>query len=663
MKNLSLTRFALVTLFVLSSLKIFSTEPDFQANGIFYKVTSLEKRECSVCGPVNPENNPTKLIIPTEVKYNGASFTVVSVFGEPALRTKTSRYVNVKELILPNSVKVIEFSAFYNVQSLERVQMDGVKYISSNAFENCVNLKSISMKKVEFIGFGGFFECHSLEKIIIPPSCKEIKKGAFLGCVNPRFTMVIEDSDEPLLCLSTFGSGQKIYIGRNLWSEIYDSPGGTFHHVYQGDLYYFKEIEFGDKVTEMSGMNPRRRSYDDLENFPFTITIGASIKTVLDFTNDDMIIKSIYLVSLVPPLGGGFSNRTYLHSTLYVPKGSIEAYKNAPGWKNFFNIQEYENSKIIAANKAILEQKAKEEAQKAELERKEAEAKEQAERKAREAEAARLARENPVVPDGTTAISARAYKGKPIKSITIPNTVTRIGDGAFEGCTNLKSVNIPNSVTSIGSAAFSGCTGLTDVTIGNSVTSIENSAFSGCTSLTAVVIPNSVLTIGRKTFADCSSLTSVTIPNSVTSIGFAAFSGCKKLTSPIYNSHVFAYLPATYSGSYTIPDGIEQIADRAFESCRKLRSVVIPNSVTSIGEEAFSFCEDMTSIEIPNNIISIGNYAFSWCRHLTSIYIPNSVKSIGKDAFERCENLTIYLPKQWKDKLNLQDCKKVKYHK
>ena len=106
-----------------------------------------------------------------------------------------------------------------------------------------------------------------------------------------------------------------------------------------------------------------------------------------------------------------------------------------------------------------------------------------------------------------------------VKSCTIGDGVTSIGEWAFSNCTSLTSVTIPNSVTSIGNFAFYHCDSLTSITIPNSVTSIGDYAFSGCSSLTSVTIPNSVSSIGDGTFQGCTSLTSVTIPNSVTSIG------------------------------------------------------------------------------------------------------------------------------------------------
>ena len=177
-------------------------------------------------------------------------------------------------------------------------------------------------------------------------------------------------------------------------------------------------------------------------------------------------------------------------------------------------------------------------------------------------------------------------------------------------------------------------------TIPEGIESIASTAFSGCTGLTSIEIPNSVTSIGSSAFDHCSGLTSVTIPNSVTSIGGGAFEYCSSLTSPVYNAHVFAYMPTSYSGAYTIPEGIESIASTAFSGCTGLTSIEIPNSVTSIGSSAFDHCSGLTSVTIPNSVTSIGDGAFNWCTGLTSVTIPNSVTSIGERAFSSCSGLT-----------------------
>ena len=161
--------------------------------------------------------------------------------------------------------------------------------------------------------------------------------------------------------------------------------------------------------------------------------------------------------------------------------------------------------------------------------------------------------------------SSNSYKEEYSGVVIIPSSVTynsrtysvtSIGGCAFEDCSSLTSVTIPNSVTSIGNNAFwntgiyndtsnwenhvlyiDNCLIRAEKTISGaciikeSTRLIASNAFDDCSSLTSVTIPNSVTSIGSFAFADCSSLTSVTIPNSVTSIGGYTFRGCSNLQS------------------------------------------------------------------------------------------------------------------------------------
>jgi hypothetical protein len=115
------------------------------------------------------------------------------------------------------------------------------------------------------------------------------------------------------------------------------------------------------------------------------------------------------------------------------------------------------------------------------------------------------------------------YSRSWLANITIPNSVTFIGENAFGFCNSLTSITIPDSVTFIGRSAFYGCDSLRSVTIGNGVTFIDERAFMNCTSLTSATIPDGVTHIGTEAFYGCTSLTSVTIPESVTHIGYHAF--------------------------------------------------------------------------------------------------------------------------------------------
>lgn len=162
-----------------------------------------------------------------------------------------------------------------------------------------------------------------------------------------------------------------------------------------------------------------------------------------------------------------------------------------------------------------------------------------------------------------------------------------VGKYAFKDCSNLTSITIPNSVTSIDDGAFWGCSGLTSITIPNSVTYIDGSAFWGCSGLTSVDIPNSVTSIGYDAFRDCTGLKSVTIGNSVTDVSGYAFCNCSNLrdiyslntTPPTCGSDVFKnvktancrlHVPAGTRDDYAFADGwcdfyniIEDAADAA----------------------------------------------------------------------------------------------------
>ena len=263
------------------------------------------------------------------------------------------------------------------------------------------------------------------------------------------------------------------------------------------------------------------------------------------------------------------------------------------------------------------------------------------------------------IPNSVTYIEGYAFSGcSGLTSVTIPNSVTYIGYSAFNDCSGLTSINVASGNThysSIDGVLYNyvqdtliQCPGTkTSVTIPNSVTSIGGGAFSGCSGLTSVTIPNGVSSIGRSAFSGCSGLTSVTIPNSVTSIENSAFYGCSGLTTLNFNAidcQDFDYAHAPFSGTslttVNIGDSVQRIPAYFVRDCSGLTSVTIPNSVTSIGNSAFYGCSGLTSVTIPNSVTSIGYSAFNGCSSLTSVTIGNSVTSIGHNAFYGCLGLT-----------------------
>ena len=260
----------------------------------------------------------------------------------------------------------------------------------------------------------------------------------------------------------------------------------------------------------------------------------------------------------------------------------------------------------------------------------------------------------------TTAfsISDNMFRGcDKLTSVTLPRSVTSLGNYAFYCCAGLKSVTIPDSLTSIRDFAFSGCRGLNSVTLPDSLTDIGYHAFSECTGLTSVTIPDSVTFIGNNAFSYCTGLTSVIIPGSVTSLGAYAFFGCTGLTRIVVdssntqyssldgvlfnkNSTLLITCPNGKSGQYTIPGSVTSIGYYAFRGCTGLTSVTIPGSVTSIVGGAFDGCTGLTSVTIPGSVTSINGDVFNNCTGLTSVIISNGVTSIGYTAFAGCTGLT-----------------------
>ncbi|MEG2541219.1 MAG: leucine-rich repeat protein, partial [Clostridia bacterium] len=277
----------------------------------------------------------------------------------------------------------------------------------------------------------------------------------------------------------------------------------------------------------------------------------------------------------------------------------------------------------------------------------------------------------------------KAIKG----DIVLPNSVTSIGNSAFDGCSGLTSITIPASVTSIGDFAFS-CSGLTSITVdANNTTYASHQGILMNKAKTAIilvpkaikdaVLPNTLTSIGNSAFSNCSGLASITLPFVGSTLGGAS------------NTH-FGYIFGANNCSENASDvpaslktveitGGTNIESRAFSGCGGLTMVTIGSGVTSIGSSAFSGCSELTSITLPfvgstlggasnthfgyifgasdysfnaskvpaslktveiTGGTSIGSSAFYSCYGLTSITVPNSVTSIGSWAFYGCWKLT-----------------------
>lgn len=235
------------------------------------------------------------------------------------------------------------------------------------------------------------------------------------------------------------------------------------------------------------------------------------------------------------------------------------------------------------------------------------------------------------LPNSVTHIGDGAFIYNRLTSIIIPKNVSIIGDSSFQ-YNLITSINIPDSVIHIGEGAFANNL-LVNITIPNSITIIEGGStgvFSN-NKLSSITIPNSVTHIGQYAFC-FNQLENVTIPNSVTYIGNGAFWDNKLTNINIPNSVTFIGEWAFHDNqltSVTIPEGVTSIGSWTFRK-NQLTNITIPESVTLIGDDALSD-NQLATVNIPNNVTHIGDRAFS-DNNLTTVIIPDNI-IIGSGAF------------------------------
>ena len=214
-----------------------------------------------------------------------------------------------------------------------------------------------------------------------------------------------------------------------------------------------------------------------------------------------------------------------------------------------------------------------------------------------------------------------------LEEITIPDTVTKIGNAVFYSCKNLRTVNISGNVTEIGSSVFRECLALQEIVIPDSVTSIGTNAFYGCVNLSKVTLSKNLKSLGYHAFYDCNALTAVEIPKSLE----------RAETTMEGSGGVFVNCTSLKSVSFE--SGRTKIPRYLFAYCRGLEEIVIPDTVQTIESSAFRGCVNLTKIDLQDGLTQIGNSVFLDCSALKDVVIPESCTTIGNSAFENCINL------------------------
>lgn len=574
---------------------------------------------------------------------------------------------NLKNITIPDTVTFIDRAAFEGCNNLETISIpDSVTSIGWRAFFECNSLKSIIIPDgIRSIGYQMFYGCSSLEWVSLPNSVEGIDQFAFRGCSGLQSIIIPSSVTEIeyaafMLCdaLTT------IYYGgtEEGWSTIsIEGNNGCLNGVRK---YYFSQTEpqkegyfwhfDTDGVTPVSWGNEPNYSY----GLAYSLNSDGKGYTVVgmgDCIDKDLIIPSTHEGLPVTAIGenafNGNTDITYVlidRAVISIGQGAfnlcsslINVYYNGTKeeWETLCSSIGVSNDYLIDAKVYYFSQ-------------------------TQPAEGFFWHFDT----DGKTPVSwgvesdysvGLKYslntdeKGYTVVGIgycedtdlVIPATyrglpVTAIGSNAFESVRSFKSVSIPASVTTIGEKAFAHC-GVTSVTFATNsqLTTVDRYAFFSSSSLQSIALPDGVTTIGEAAFNGCNNITSISIPDSITTIEDRALD---------FNSSAFTvYNNAKYLGNSTNPylvlvgaidtsittcnihTDAKLIYAFAFTDCTLLTSVTIPDSVTIIGNSVFYKCDALESLIIGSGVTSIGDgiiYYESYDAKLKSVYYGGSAE-------------------------------------
>lgn len=365
-----------VTLFLLAILtfasynKAYSLEYDIEVGGLFYKILSISDLTVSIVG--EKDQSSSSIVIPDYIEYNGRTLSVIEI-GEEAFTRES-----ITEVTIGNKIKNIKRGAF-NGTSISSISIPPCVDNLETAFDNCRNLCKVIFQDCEKsikIGYldtesiylgrniitdldGGIypstfersrlgnrlkkaeigpkmtkipqfaFFLTQIESINIPGNIRTIDVGAFYECKTLK-TVTIEKGIEPLsfedYWFSDFSPFRRCHISTlNIDRELED--------VKMSGLDSIDNIVIGENVSKIYFFNPREQKQ---------ITFPNNIKEIDGEAWDDNL-ETIICEAINPPIFTNpdpdhFPYKVYLNASLLVPNESIELYRSADIWKNFFNI-------------------------------------------------------------------------------------------------------------------------------------------------------------------------------------------------------------------------------------------------------------------------------------------------------------------------------------
>lgn len=248
------------------------------------------------------------------------------------------------------------------------------------------------------------------------------------------------------------------------------------------------------------------------------------------------------------------------------------------------------------------------------------------------------------------------YKVNNCKTLTLPESLTSIGNWTFRGMAALESIVIPNAVTEMGTYAFADDTSLKSAKLSTSCPWLKEGLFSECNTLQSITIPSVVTKMDGYMFTNCKSLTSATFEDGTDLIemGYGAsgkdyglFRDCPLKTLNLgrwlsYNTEKASRSPFYYIyklKNLNIGENVKVIDKYMFSYCTGLETVYLPDNITSVNLWGFRGCYSLKSVRLSEKLSQVGDYGFSGCTSLDNVTFPASMTSVASNSFSDCTAL------------------------